>query len=304
MYRVSLLVLGLGMLGGVQGVASEPTPRRVYVLHSGLHTILSDPWKNIAADTLRVELLRRGIADDDIIVLDNPFPTASWSNMFPWEALTMYVGAAVPGSAVAQQNYLHLHEVLRSRGVGAKDAVIWIGHSAGGQMGLTLAHLASHLERFERLAGKAIAYRFEMVITLGTPIAFAQLPPHVKLRHYFSPEDLVVRLATRYGPGLLFALGYPMSISAFPARLNESDRIRIFKYVEHPYWDMDSRVVDCIVRETRGGDLRPWWECAALTEGLGMSLLRLVNQGVEMHSQITLEDPPSLWLPISRKKRQ
>lgn len=291
---VGILALGC-IFGGTNVHGADALPRRVYVLHSGMHTILSDPWKNIFADTLRIELLRRGVADKDIVVLDNPYPTASVTNMFPWGAITLFVGSTVPASPVAQENYLRLHQVLESRGIDPNDSIIWIGHSAGGQMGLTMAHLASRLEKHPKLKENAPAYRFNMVITLGTPIVSLELPPEIRLRHYYSPQDKVVRLTTYYAPSVLFMMGCPMCINAFPPRLNEDDRIRIFSSVEHPYWDMDHRVVDRIVREANP-HYRPLWQSPLLAPGLGMSLVRMVHQGLEMHSQITLEDSPFHWI--------
>jgi len=259
-----------------------------------MHTILSDRWKNIAADTLRIELLRRGVDDKDIIALDNPYPTASWTNMFPYGALTLFVGSTIPASSIAQQNYFRLHQVLEARGVAPEDRIIWIGHSAGGQMGLTMAHLASHWERYPALADRAARYRFDMVITLGAPIAFLELPAEIKLRHYYSPQDKVVRLASCYGPTFLYAVGFPIGISPFPPRLNPADRIRVFASVEHPNWDIDGRVVDRIVRETNP-DYRPLWHSPVLAPGLGNALVRMVHIGLETHTQITLEDPPTQW---------
>ena len=56
-----------------RAVKSEAKPaatRRIFILHSGVHTIFSDPWKNIAAETLREGLRKRGICEQDIIVLE------------------------------------------------------------------------------------------------------------------------------------------------------------------------------------------------------------------------------------------
>lgn len=274
--------------------ADAPTPRRVYVLHSGMHTILSDAWKNIFADTMRIELLRRGVPDHDIIVMDNPYPTASWSNMFPYGTLTLFVGSTSPRSSIAYENYLHLNDVLRAHGVRPQDEIVWIGHSAGGQMGLTMVHLACNLAKHPDLAARTQPYHFSMVITLGAPICSLDLPPTVKLRHYYSPDDIVVRITTRLGTGFLQVLGYPLEVNAFPQRLNEADRIRIFCSVQHPNWDIDGRVVDRIVRECTP-DCRPVWQSPVLAPGLGMSMLRLVHHGIELGTQITLEDPPMFW---------
>ena len=141
--------------------------RRVYLLHSGLHTILSDPAKNIAAETLKDGLRKRGVAEKDLIVLDNPFPYASWKSLLPFESLTMFFEAAEPASKMSHDSYLRMHKALQARGVGRADEVVWIGHSAGGQIGLTMAHLARNLAKFPTLAKETSPYQFDMVITLG-----------------------------------------------------------------------------------------------------------------------------------------
>src|SRR5947207_3323379 len=84
----------------------EKSPRRVYVLHSGLHTILSDPIKNIAALTLKEGLHKRGVAQSDLIVLENPFPDASWKSMLPYDSLTMFLDSVEPGSKMSHDSYL------------------------------------------------------------------------------------------------------------------------------------------------------------------------------------------------------
>src|SRR5579864_4973963 len=74
---------------GAKTVANkEVTKRRVYVLHSGVHTILADPRKNIAAEKLREGLEKRGVPARDIVVLDNPYPTANFRKMFPLQLVT------------------------------------------------------------------------------------------------------------------------------------------------------------------------------------------------------------------------
>ncbi len=202
--------------------ASEPDAankprRRVYVLHSGLHTILSDPVKNIAAETLKEGLLKRGVAERDLIVMENPFPYASWKSLLPFESLTMFFDSIEPSSKMSHDAYQRMHKALRAQGVGRRDAVVWVGHSAGGQIGLTMANLARNLWKYPGLARDTSPYHFEMVITLGTPINSEHLPPDVKLRHYYSPEDKVVRWATKIGPWLAYPLGYRLSLKKVPA---------------------------------------------------------------------------------------
>lgn len=265
--------------------------RRVYVLHSGVHTILADPWKNIAADTLADGLLKRGVDARDIVVLDNPYPTASWRNMFPRECLTMFAASAMPASKVAQEAYLRLHKALQAKGVKPEDNVVWIGHSAGGQMGLTMAYVARNMDKFPELAKESCPYCFDMVILLGAPVGCNLLPADVKIRHYFSPQDRVVHWVARYGPVVMRTFGYRMGIGLMPPNMHPEDRIRVFRGVEHPYWDVDARVLDRIVAETNPA-YRPLWYSPVLAPGLEMSLMRLVTQAISDRYQVTFEDPP------------
>lgn len=271
--------------------SGETNRRRIYVLHSGVHTILADPWKNIAADTLREGLIKRGVDDRNIVALDNPYPTATWRNMFPKECLTMFAASAMPTSRTAQEAYLRLHRSLQARGVGPGDDVVWIGHSAGGQMGLTMAYLAKNLDKFPELAKQVAPYRFDMVILLGSPVGSCFLSEDVKLRHYFSPSDKVVRSVARYGPLFMRTFGYRVGCAIMPPSLNPEDRIRIFLGIEHPYWDIDPRVLDRIVAETNPS-FRPLWHCSMLAPGLEMSLMRLVTQAISDRYQVSFEDPP------------
>jgi len=265
--------------------------RRVYVMHSGVHTILANPNKNIAADSLKDGLLQRGIPAKDIVVLDNPYPTATWRNMFPPECLTMFAESSLPESRVAQDAYLRLHKALKAQDVTGKDEVVWIGHSAGGQMGLTMAHLAKNIEKHPDLAKAAVTYNFDMVILLGSPIAANLLAPEVKLRHYFSPQDRVVRYAAKYSPTLLWTFGYRVAINIMPPNLDPNDKIRVFRGVEHPYWDVDRRVLTRILAETNSG-YQPLWCSPVLNPGLDMTLMRLVSQAVEDRYLITFEEAP------------
>src|SRR5438105_2449669 len=114
-----------------KGGKAEKPPRRVYVLHSGLHTILSDPVKNIAALTLKEGLHKRGVALSDLVVLENPFPDASWRSMLPYDSLTMFFDSVEPGSKMSQDSYLRMHKALAAQGVRQAHLIVWIGHAAG-----------------------------------------------------------------------------------------------------------------------------------------------------------------------------
>jgi len=266
-------------------------PRRIYVLHSGLHTILSDPDKNTAALSVRDGLRERGIHSANIIVLENPFPTATWKRVVPWQGVNMFLDCAVPGSEESLAAYLRMHEALKSQKVGPKDEIIWIGHSAGGQIGLTMAHLSQNLQKYPNLARAAQSYRFDMVITLGTPVAFCPPAPDVKLRYYYSPQDRIVRWTAHYGSPMLRLLGYQLSFELLPGLFQGNSKVRVFAGVEHPYWDCDARVLDRIVAET-SGRVYPPWQSPLLGRGPGQALLRLVCQGLDACCNLSVEDPP------------
>jgi hypothetical protein len=265
--------------------------RRVFIMHSGVHTILANPNKNIAAASLKEGLLQRGISAKDIVVLDNPYPTATWRNMFPVECLTMFAESSMPESKVSQEAYVRLHKALQAQGVTREDELVWIGHSAGGQMGLTMAHIAKNLDKHPDLLKTTIPYQFDMVILLGSPIAANLLAPEIKLRHYFSPQDRVVRQVVKYGPALIWAFGYRLAVTTMPPNLDGNDKVRVFTKVEHPYWDVDKRVLDRILSETRPG-YQPLWCSPVLNPGLDMALMRLVSGAVEERFLVTFEEPP------------
>src|SRR4051812_1895504 len=89
---------------------TEATPgkRRVYVLHSGMHIILAPADKNQAVVSLKQMLRERGIPSTDIVPLDCPYPTASWSDVVPRDGLLLYLASADPGSRAAQEAYQRL----------------------------------------------------------------------------------------------------------------------------------------------------------------------------------------------------
>ncbi len=274
-----------------QGSAAAGSKRRVYVLHSGVHTILAGPTNNHFAHTMRDALKKRGIAERDLVVLDNPFPPASWHNMFPLECLTTFMASARPDSRVSLDAYLRLDRVLQTHGVSADDDLVWIGHSAGGQMGLTMAFLAHYAGRFPELIDTA-PYRFDMVITLGSPIASHYLPAHVKVRHYLSPKDKIPRRIAKYSPPLLWLFGYDLPIKPLPPVLTPASKIRVFSDVPHPGWDND-RVVDRILAETNPHH-RPAWHLPCGWPSPRLALVQFLCLALDEFCHISVEDPPRL----------
>ncbi len=265
--------------------------RRVYVLHSGLHTVLSDPVKNLAAESLKEGLCKRGVCENDLVVLENPFPNASWKSALPFDSLSMFFDAIDPASKMSQDAYLRMHKALKAQGVSPKDTLIWVGHSAGGQIGLSMANLAYNLGKYPELAKEASPYQFEMVITLGAPVGSTYLPPDVKLRHYYSPEDKVMRWASKVGPWIAYPFGFHTRISKIPAVIGENCLIRCFREIEHPNWDAEARVLDRILGE-RLPDFRSPWHAQLGAARWGLSLSDLMSQALEAEFHISLEDPP------------
>lgn len=275
----------------VKAEAKPAASRRVFILHSGVHTIFSDPWKNIAAETLREGLRKRGVCDADIVVLDNPFPTASWKKLVPFDALTMFLESMEPSSKFSHEAYLRLHKALEARTVTDKDTLVWVGHSAGGQLGITLAAIGRGIWKHPDLAKDACGYQFDMVVTLGAPVGANLLPPEVKLRHYYSPEDRVVRWVAKYHGLVLFPLGFKARIARVPLDLQANGKIRMFCEVEHPSWDIEGRVLDRILGETTP-DYRPLWHSQAAPPRPGLGLSQLLCHALDVECHISLEDPP------------
>ena len=170
------LMLGMLVLAGfsapaqAQSAPEKKSPRRVYVLHSGMHIIFAPANKNHCVETLQAELVRRGVPERDIVALDSPFPQATWSNVFPKEGWLIYLNATDPASKHSHDAYVRMHEALQKRDVKADDTIVWIGHSAGGQIGMTMAQLAHNLPKHPALAKRVMPYRFERVVTLGTAV--------------------------------------------------------------------------------------------------------------------------------------
>src|SRR5438128_9033679 len=94
--------------------APEPAAkRRVYVLHSGVHTILANPDKNIAAIQIGLGLMKRGVSARDVVWLENPFPHAEKWNPFPPKCAMLFGDYCKPTSRPCTETYLHMHYALQ-----------------------------------------------------------------------------------------------------------------------------------------------------------------------------------------------
>jgi pimeloyl-ACP methyl ester carboxylesterase len=225
------------------GVASAPpvaSHRQVYVLHSGMN----DP-DNTAAISLRQGLLARGVRPEDIIVMPARFPGFGASVTGMQENWNRYRAATDPNSTFCQQTYQDLQQELLRRNIRPTDSLTWIGHSAGGQVGLSVCNTAQQSGPF----------RFRQVITLGTPTAANPAPPEVQVRQYISPSDGVLVATNQMGMDGVTA-------EAYASRLDSNDRVRVFNSVTHGQWHSDPAVLDRIIAETQPERLPPprtWW---------------------------------------------
>lgn len=293
-YRFSLLAACAALVGLFPApAAAQETmlPRRIFLLHSGLHTILSEAGRNNAAEKLEKALRTRGVDPRDIVVLDSPFPAASWTSMFPLKGISTFLESISPKTKVSQDAYLRVHEELRKRGVGPRDGIVWIGHSAGGQMGLTLANLAGTLSEYPELEKKAGTYRFDMVVTLGSPLGPCKIPAGVRLRTYWSPEDRIVKMAAQYGRLVTRTFGNPVKLGPLVSLTEGNTKVRVFLGIEHPAWDEEARVVDRVLAELRK-DTCPAWHSALAIPQAGLSLSQLLCHALDHQCNLSLEDPP------------
>ena len=248
--------------------------RRVFVLHAGMHVILAPDDKNHAPRKLKATLIERGIDARDIVALESPFPTATLSNMIPREGLMIYIGSVDPASRVSHDAYIRMHKALQAQGVTADDDLVWIGHSAGGQIGMSLARLAHNLVKYPDLAKKAQAYRFAAVITLGSAVGSNPVPADVKLRHYYSAGDSMIYFLAKNGN--IVAAGINSKVVLKPIwEPGQNCTVRIFPGIEHPTWYMNEAVIDRIICEFDTNHC-PAWRRKHADTGVGASLGRMI----------------------------
>ena len=271
---------------------ADPAPRRVYALHSGVHILLAHPDKNHAAQVLRDELRRRDVPARDIVVLDCPFPEASWKSMVPREGVNMFLDSMAPESKVSQDAYRRMDKGFQEHGVGPRDEIVWIGHSAGGQMGLTMAHLAAELAKHPNLAKTARPYRFHTVVTLGTPVGCNKTPEQVRVLHYYSPQDKVVRIVCDGGPWVLRQMGYDCTICPTTPAPRKNCLTRCWYDVEHPDWIYDERILQRMWQDVSGTG-SSWWREPRAVERPGAGLAQLLGRMLETDYGIAIEDLPT-----------
>lgn len=269
--------------------AAGQEPRRVFVLHSGMHVILAPADKDHAARTMKELFARRGIRERDLVFLDSPFPTATFKDPIPRTGLVIYLESADPASRSAHEGYLRLHKALQNQGVGRDDAVVWIGHSAGGQMGMSMAHLAHHLDRYPDLARKTQPYRFDTVITLGSAVGSNPVPENVKLRHYYSAGDTMIYLLSRHGNVVSESMKSKVVFRPC-VDLKANGKVRVFCDVEHPNWYSNDDVLAAILREFETHNT-PFWRRPHADVSVGVGLSQVIANALDAQLGISLEEP-------------
>ena len=277
----------LGTCAFTEAQSKTPaTKRRVFVLHSGMHIILAPKDKNLAARTMKELLSQRGISERDLVALDCPYPTATFKEMVPKAGLVIYLESTDPKSRSSQDAYVRLHKALQAQGVTKDDDIVWIGHSAGGQMGMTMAYLAHNLDEFPSLAKTTQPYHFDTVITLGAAVGSNPVPAGVKLRHYWSAADTMVYFLANHGDLVSDAMKSKVRFRLC-CDLGPNAKLRVFPGIEHANWYDDDDVLDCIQREFEPS--WPVWRKTHADTASGVALSQLIARSLESVLQISLE---------------
>lgn len=267
--------------------ADAQVKRRVFVLHSGMHIILAPPDRDQSSKTLKQLLGKRGIAERDFVMIANPFPAASLKEMIPRQGLITYLECAEPASRSSHDAYVRLDTALKAQSVTRNDELVWIGHSAGGQIGMTMAHLAHNHAKYPELAKKTHPYRFDTVITLGSAVGSNPTPSDVKLRHYHSAADTMIFLLSKHGNVVSASVKSKVQFRVC-YDLGANCKLRIFPGIEHMDWYGDDEVLATILREFDPNG-RPAWRKTHGDAARGVGLSQLIAGALEAEWKISLE---------------
>lgn len=271
---------------GVQAALAPASKRVVYVLHSGMR----DPG-NDAAKSLQAALLKRGIRSEDILIMPAVYPTMV---LDPSDIkfgqgvrtnLRTFNQSANPDSLIAKKAYQDFTKTMKDNGVKPGDQVVWVGDSAGGQMGFTVSKMLA--DNVDNKNGQKL--QFDTIVTLGSPIAKNQVSKEVKVRHYTSESDLI-----QHGRFLGGLVGKPI-----PENLDSNDRVRYFKKIGHLDWykDNDPAIVDRIVTETQPGLQQPWRLSGLLSSNPGVHFGGLMRSALDEKFLHTFEDNKGVKTP-------
>jgi pimeloyl-ACP methyl ester carboxylesterase len=197
--------------------ANQKGTQRVFVIHSGV----SDDT-NWAAKAIKNNLIQLGVQDSNIIILDNPYPDLTELNDFSLtkakdlfvdglkrnmnhllsgespetpilfkliKTLYLYQTSSDDGSYVVDHQYQQMADKMNERGLDKAD-VVWVGYSAGGQMGLSVAKkIDQDLEQQRKIT---------TVITMGTPIRKNPTPSNFKIIVLNSNGDTFLNAVISY----------------------------------------------------------------------------------------------------------
>ena len=248
-----------------QAPSEKPAPRRrVYVLHSGMND-----RDNEGANTIRTHLLSlrdangKPLVDEkDIVVLKNEYPHMElveherrdienrWKGWPRWMAKVATAVQSVvntiqnffvynrmrrPESSMAQASYRNFRQQLADAGVGPDDELIGMAHSGGGQVMLTLDHLASRDKRHNR-------QHFSSLVLFACPIGQNHAPAETRIVSYDSPADNIVNIATE--EGLQRYIGLPplgIAPTIRPPNRDSNDTHVVLPGVDHRAWFRDPR---------------------------------------------------------------
>ncbi|MBY0402401.1 MAG: alpha/beta hydrolase [Cyanobacteria bacterium] len=262
---------------------AEPKPRQIYVLHSGMR----DPG-NFAAESIKAGLIKRGVPEKDIILMPAIYPDMTVSTgAGVKDNLRIFKDSSDPKSKVSDTAFEALQARLKEAGVTPQDKLHWVGHSAGGQMGLTMAGRLEEYRQKNKDNPKIPGLSFDSVTTFGSPIATNTAPAAVRIRHYTSPDDLI------QNGSIGGMVGKPV-----PENLDANDRVVSFNKIGHLDWykDTDPAVFDRLLRDTRGEQI-PAWAYYSMSLSSGNQFRGGLEAALEQATLRTSEDNKGVKVP-------
>lgn len=223
-----------------QAIKTPVTPSRtVYILHGGM----SDP-DNKSPQNIEKYILSRGVVPADVIVLPNPYPAippdftnlpdvkgkdrnknignfiknialeAKDNSQDNWQ---VYKHTLELDSDVTQATYHNLLSQLqekKSQNPTLPLNIVWVGLSAGGQMGLTMSQL---------MARDNPDFQFKTIVTIGSPVVHNEAPAAVQIICNISDQDQVLMQTTRPGYAKVVV---GQDIKKVPPNMDANDEVR------------------------------------------------------------------------------
>ena len=227
----------------------QPTPLKLFILHGGMADPNNDSTNNIAR-----YIMNSGFPQSQVVVLPNPYPNIKpaldnlqgvFQNIksdglgdflkstirltkenvkINWDT---YRDSSELDSQVTQTAYKHLLAVLKQKEQEfpqRKLMIQWVGLSAGGQMGLTLAKKLTDDASTDVMVLKQ-DMQLQTITTLGSPIIENQAPKEIKIISCVSQQDEIWRQSTRPGAANVF-IG--KDVLEVPPNRDDNDEVREF----------------------------------------------------------------------------